>query len=126
MSFDHWMQGDVAVLMPKGMLLGGSETEELRTKIKQLGEAGTRKLVIDFAKLTHLSSPGIGLLMESYVSYAKRGAELRLCCVDKRIKQIFSIVRLNLIFGDTDFGSVEDAVASFTGTLAPSSERSEP
>ena len=122
MSFDFWVQGDVAVLAPKGMLLGGAETEDLRVKIRQLSEAGTQRLVIDLGQLTYMSSPGIGLLMETYVSYSKRGAGIRLCRVDKRIKQLFAIVRLNLIFGDFDFPSVEDAIASFTGTVAPRSE----
>jgi anti-anti-sigma factor len=106
------MKDDVAILEPKGMLLGGSETTDLRARIQQLAEAGTQRLVLDLGKLTYMSSPGIGLLMETYVSYSKRSAEVRLCRVDKRIKKIFAIVRLNLIFGNTDYESVEDAIAS--------------
>ncbi len=116
MSFDFWTKDDVAVVAPSGMLLGGSETEELRIKIKQLAEAGNGKLVIDLGKLTYMSSVGIGVLMETYVSYTKRGAEVRLCRVDKRIKQIFAIVKLSLIFGEFDYPSVEEAIASFTAT----------
>jgi anti-sigma B factor antagonist len=122
-SFDFYTHDEVAILAPKGMLLGGSETDDLKAKIKQLADAGNRRLVIDLGNLTYMSSPGIGLLMETYVSYSKRGAEIRLCRVDKRIKQIFAIVRLNLIFGDTDHPSVEDAIASFTGVVEPRAEQ---
>jgi anti-sigma B factor antagonist len=113
-SFDFKAQGDVAILAPKGMLLGGRETDDLRVKIRQLVEEGNRRLIFDLGKLTFMSSQGVGLLMETYVSHSKRGGEVRLCAVDPKIKQLFVILRLNLIFGDADFATVEEAIASFT------------
>ena len=41
MSLDVRTSNDVTILTPKGMLLGGKETDELQGKIKELGEAGT-------------------------------------------------------------------------------------
>ena len=40
MSLDVRTVGDVTVLTPKGMLLGGKETDELQAKIRELTEAG--------------------------------------------------------------------------------------
>ena len=45
MSLEVRTSGDVTILAPKGMLLGGKETDELQSKIKELAEAGNRKLL---------------------------------------------------------------------------------
>ena len=98
MSLDVRTVGDVTILTPKGMLLGGKETDELQGKIKELSDAGNKKLLINLGQTTFMNSVSLGALIAAHTSYAKRGAQLRLCAVDKKIQNIFIVTKLSLVF----------------------------
>jgi anti-sigma B factor antagonist len=111
MSLDVRTSGDVTILTPKGMLLGGKETDELQNKIKELVEAGNKKLLINLGQTTFLNSVSLGVLIGAHSSYAKREAEMKLCAVDKKIQNIFVVTKLSLVFDV--FESCEEATKSF-------------
>ena len=111
MSLDVRTSGDVTIITPKGMLLGGKETDELQNKIKELVEAGNKKLLINLGQTTFLNSVSLGVLIGAHSSYAKRGAEMKLCAVDKKIQNIFVVTKLSLVFDV--FESCEEASKSF-------------
>jgi anti-sigma B factor antagonist len=111
MSLDVRTSGDVTIVTPKGMLLGGKETDELQNKIKELVEAGNKKLLINLGQTTFLNSVSLGVLIGAHSSYAKRGAEMKLCAVDKKIQNIFVVTKLSLVFDV--FESCEEATKSF-------------
>ena len=111
MSLDVRTSGDVTIITPKGMLLGGKETDELQNKIKELVEAGNKKLLINLGQTTFLNSVSLGVLIGAHSSYAKRGAEMKLCAVDKKIQNIFVVTKLSLVFDV--FESCEEATKSF-------------
>jgi anti-sigma B factor antagonist len=111
MSLDVRTSGDVTIVTPKGMLLGGKETDELQGKIKELVEAGNKKLLINLGQTTFLNSVSLGVLIGAHSSYAKRGAEMKLCQVDKKIQNIFVVTKLSLVFDV--FESCEEATKSF-------------
>lgn len=104
---------DVTILTPHGMLLGGKETDELQGKVQELDEKGSMKLLINLGKTTFMSSMGMAVLFLAYTKYTKRGATVKLCSVDKKIRQIFVLVRLTLVYGENLHESEEEALASF-------------
>lgn len=111
MSLDVRTSGDVTIVTPKGMLLGGKETDELQGKIKELVEAGNKKLLINLGQTTFLNSVSLGVLIGAHSSYAKRGAEMKLCQVDKKIQNIFVVTKLSLVFDV--YESCEEATKSY-------------
>jgi anti-sigma B factor antagonist len=111
MSLDVRTSGEVTIITPKGMLLGGKETDELQSKIKELVEAGNKKLLINLGQTTFLNSVSLGVLIGAHSSYAKRGAEMKLCAVDKKIQNIFVVTKLSLVFDV--YESCEEATKSF-------------
>lgn len=111
MSLDVRTSNDVTILTPKGMLLGGKETDELQGKIKELGEAGNRKLLVNLGQTTFLNSVSLGVLIAGHSSYAKRDAQMKLCAVDKKIQNIFVVTKLSLVFDVYD--TEAQALASF-------------
>jgi len=113
MSLDVRSEADVVILSPKGMLLGGQETDDLREKITELDVQGNRKLLINLAKVSFMSSMGLAAMFLAHAKYAKRGAVVKLCSADKRIRHIFVLVRLSLVFGDNLCDTEEEALASF-------------
>ena len=103
--------GNISILSPKGYLTGGDETEELERSIKTLGEGGNKSLVINLAETQHLNSTALGVLISAHSNYVRRGGQMKLCSVDKRIENIFVITKLSLVFDV--YPSEEQAIASF-------------
>ena len=106
--------GTIAILTPKGYLTGGEETEELERAIKQLGEEGNKHLIINLSETQHLNSTALGVLISAHSSYVRRGGQMKLCAVDKRIENIFVITKLSLVFDV--FPTEQQAIASFAET----------
>ena len=103
--------GNVVILMPHGYLTGGEETDELEQAIKKLGEAGNKCLVINLGETQHLNSTALGVLISAHSNYVRRGGQMKLCSVDKRIENIFVITKLSLVFDV--YSTEEQAIASF-------------
>ena len=103
--------GNIVILSPKGYLTGGDETEELEQTIRSLGEGGNKHLVINLAETQHLNSTALGVLISAHSNYVRRGGQMKLCSVDKRIENIFVITKLSLVFDV--YPSEEQAIASF-------------
>jgi len=106
--------GTIEILTPRGYLTGGDETDELERTIKQLAEAGNKHLIINLSETQHLNSTALGLLISTHASYAKRGGQVKLCSVDKRIENIFVITKLSMVFDA--YPNEEQAIASFAET----------
>src|SRR6185436_973516 len=104
---------DVTIVTPHGKLLGGNETDEFQERVKELNEAGNMKLLINLGKTTFMTSVALAVLFLAYVKYTNRGAKVKICSVDKRIQQIFVIVKLTLIYGQDLHDTEEEALASF-------------
>ena len=57
------------------------------------------------------NSTAIGALMRGYASYKSRGGEIKLCGLGKRLKDLFTMTKLIMVF---DHHETEDqAVAAF-------------
>ncbi len=104
--------GDIVVVEPKGELIGGEETDELRSEIAKLSEDGNKKLVVDLGRTTYLNSTAIGVLIWAHTHYAKSGGEVKLANLNKNIKNIFVVTKLTMVFDVRD--AQIDAVASFS------------
>lgn len=113
MSLNVRTVDDVVILTPRGMLLGGKETDELEEKIKELDESGNEKLLINLEKTTFMNTPALSVLFWLHAKYVKRGARVKLCCIDKKIQEIFVLVKLTLVYGDDIHDAEEEALASF-------------
>ena len=103
--------GSIAILAPRGYLTGGEETDALEQKIKTLSEGGNRNLLINLGDTQHLNSTALGVLISANTNYVRRGGQMKLCSVDKRIENIFVITKLSLVFDV--YPNEEQAIASF-------------
>lgn len=113
------MVDGVTIITPHGMLLGGKETDELQRKIVELNDAGNQKLLINLGDINHMSSMGLATLFLARAKYVKRNARVKLCSVGERIRQIFVLVQLPLVFGDDVHETEEEALASFRAAGSP-------
>ena len=103
--------GEIVILEPKGELIGGDETEDLRQAIEGLIKEENTKLVIDLAKVHYLNSSALGMLAWAHTNYSKRGGRIVLASLEKNIQNIFVITKLSLVFDV--YQDQRDSVASF-------------
>ena len=89
---------DVAILSLSGKFLAGSDGPFLRQKIKDLMDAGTRKLIIDFADVPYIDSTGLGFLAGARVTVQNAGAGLVLASVNQHVRKILDDVMLTQFF----------------------------
>jgi anti-sigma B factor antagonist len=102
---------DVAVVKLKGKLMGGPETEECHSKIKEAISQGIKKAVVDLSGAEWINSRGMGILMACYISIHNQGGELRLAGGTEKTKSLLKLTKLNTIFKTNE--SVDEALASF-------------
>jgi len=101
----------IVVLYPRGSFFGDTETDELQKAIMDEAGAGNTRLVLNLAERQALNSIGIGALMRGYANYKSRGGEIKLCGLGKRLKDLFTMTKLIMVF---DHHETEDqAVAAF-------------
>jgi anti-sigma B factor antagonist len=89
---------EIAVLEPRGSLIGGEETDELKAKARDLLEQGNRKLVLDLGGVSYINSSGIGALVGIHTMYTKAGGKIKLCQMGKGVQNVFVITRLASVF----------------------------
>ncbi len=111
MQLKEKIVGDVAILELKGKLMGGPETMEIHSKVKDLADKKQLKVIIDLGKVTWMNSTGLGAMMSSLTTLRNAKGDLKLVRVTDKVKSLFMVTKLITIF-DT-FDSVEDAIAAF-------------
>lgn len=89
---------EIAILEPKGSLIGGDETDELKSKAKDLIEQGNKKLVLDLGGVTYINSSGIGALVGIHSMYKKASGQIKLCNMAKGVQNVFVITKLTSVF----------------------------
>jgi anti-sigma B factor antagonist len=102
---------DVAILEPRGSLIGGEETDEFKAKAKDLIEQGNKKLVLDLGGITYINSTGICALVGIHSAYQKVQGKIRLCNVAKGVQNVFVITKLTGVFDVEE--DREQAIKSF-------------
>lgn len=100
--------GNVVILEPRGSLVGGDETDDLKKSINTLLDQGNRKLIIDLGNVEYLNSSAIGALVSAHTSYLNRQGKMVLCNVNKSISNVFVVTKLSTIF--SSFDKRDDAI----------------
>jgi anti-sigma B factor antagonist len=108
MNLDKEKRGDVYVLTPRKNLQGGEETKDLQQAVTDIVAEGTPRVVVDLGKISYLNSVGLGALVGAHTSCSNRQGWLRIARVGTRIKNLFLVTKLTLVFDSYD--SVEEAI----------------
>lgn len=98
MRIEVRFKDDVAIMSLSGKFLAGSDGPFLRQKVKDLIDAGARKMVIDFAGVPYIDSTGLGFLAGSRVTTQNAGVTLVLAAMNQHVRRILDGVRLTSFF----------------------------
>jgi len=102
---------DVLILLPEGKITLGSGDQELGESVRTALDRGSRKIVINFEKVTYLDSSGVGELVGCYTSIKNKGGELRICGLNDRIFGLIKMTSLHSVFEVKD--TEAEALAGF-------------
>jgi anti-sigma B factor antagonist len=89
---------DIAIVSLSGKFLAGSDGPYLRQKVKDLVDAGTRKLMVDFADVPYIDSTGLGFLAGARVTVQNGGARIVLASLNPHVRKILDDVNLTQFF----------------------------
>ncbi len=114
MKITERLVGDVTIIDVQGRIMFGDGEEEFKDAISRVIESGRVRLLINMAEVPHVDSVGINQVVRTYVSTRKRGGQMKLLKLSKRVRELLAITRLLTVF--EAFESEEEAVASFDET----------
>jgi len=69
-------------------------SDQLRDTARNL-IAESKRLVLDFSDVNYLDSSGLGMIVGVYVSAKKARCQLKLINLSPRVKEIFTLTRLD-------------------------------
>jgi anti-sigma B factor antagonist len=98
MQMDEEMQDDVAVLHLSGTMMGGAETAEFQSRVEQLIQDGSTKIVVDLGQVRWMNSTAIGILASSLNKVRETGGDLRPARVSKQVSSVFADMQLDKVF----------------------------
>src|SRR3982750_926021 len=101
MSFSIKKQGEVVVVGVEGQLIVGNR-QELKQKVLDALEEGSRKFVIDFNKTGYIDSSGLGVLVSLSKKIREQGGELRLAGLNADLQTLFELTKLDTLFQISD------------------------
>ena len=89
---------DVSIVGLSGKFVAGSDGPFLRQKVKELIDAGARKLLFDFSEVPYIDSTGLGFLAGSREMAADNGAAIVLAGINQHVQRILDGVKLTQFF----------------------------
>lgn len=101
----------VSVLALDGRIVLGEESNALREKVKSLIAEGKKKIVLNMNNITFIDSAGLGTLVALHHSAKSNGAQLKLCHLGTKFREVLQITKLLTVFDVYDTEAA--AVASF-------------
>jgi anti-sigma B factor antagonist len=101
---------DTAVLYPKGHLDAHNVDRFEKEMVKLIGN-NVVNIIVNCKELNYISSAGMGIIMGYLDEIREKGGDIKLCCVDERVYEIFDLVGFTEIYDFLD--SEETAIAKF-------------
>lgn len=86
--------GDVVIVDCIGSITTGEGAGSLDHKIGDLAKRGKKKVILNLAETFYVDSVGIGSLINGFTQLANHGAELKLLCLSKRVKNLLQLTSL--------------------------------
>jgi len=100
---------DGTIFRPQGEIdLGRSPS--LRTALAEVQAKRPRRLIIDLADVPYMDSSGVATLVEAMQVSRRHDGRIILCNLQDRVRSIFEIARLDMVFTIVDSG--EDALTA--------------
>jgi anti-sigma B factor antagonist len=100
----------VVVVTVDGQLIVANR-HELKEKVLEAVEFGSRKILVDFTDTGYIDSSGLGALVSLAKKLREAGGEMRLAGLNEDLRTLFELTKLDTLFVIT--ASADEALAGF-------------
>jgi anti-sigma B factor antagonist len=111
MKYELTESADASILKILEPRLIYESLDPIQEKFIELVESGTKKIVIDFAKVDYLDSFAVGFIMDMYRRVSNKNGSLKLCGLQPRVKKILAITRVDNVIDILP--GIDEALAAF-------------
>lgn len=91
------IEGSITILTIQGDI-DLESSPQLRQELKKIASTKAPTLLLDFSQTTYIDSSGLATLIEYFQSCSAYQGKLGLCGMSARVKNAFTIVRLDEVF----------------------------
>ena len=112
MKFSTRKTGDVVVIDVDGQILLGDGDVEIKIAVDDLLKQGSKKILLNLAKVPYLDSAGLGEIIRCFTALRKSGGDFKLLSPNRRIIDLLTITKLLNVFDCYENESA--AIASFS------------
>ena len=105
--------GPVAIVDLQGQIRLGEGNINLHRAIRELVDAGEKKVLVNLAGVTHIDSSGLGELVAGYTTLERSGGEMKLMNLTEKVIDLMTMTKLLTVFDV--FEDEASAVSSFGG-----------
>jgi anti-sigma B factor antagonist len=100
----------VVVIGVDGQLIV-SNRHELKERVAEAVDFGTRKILVDFTNTGYIDSSGLGALVSLAKKLREAGGELRLAGLNADLRTLFELTKLDTLFTIT--ATADEALQGF-------------
>ena len=98
MKFSTRKAGDVVVIDVDGQILLGDGDVEIKLAVDDLLKQGSKKILLNLAKVPYLDSAGLGEIIRCFTTLRKSGGDFKLLSPNRRIIDLLTITKLLNVF----------------------------
>jgi anti-sigma B factor antagonist len=91
------IDSDVLIIAADGGL-NADTAEQFVSSIEKLIDGGVSRIIIDCAKLTTITSYGLGVLIRLHNRMKQRGGDVKIAAVGGLVPQVLQLTKLNELF----------------------------
>lgn len=111
MGFTVRKESDGVVVIGVDGQLIVSNRHELKERVAEAVDFGTRRILVDFTNTGYIDSSGLGALVSLAKKLREAGGELRLAGLNADLRTLFELTKLDTLFNIT--ASADEALKSF-------------
>jgi anti-sigma B factor antagonist len=115
MTIKSQLVGTTTILHVHGTMTAAAGERGLRDVIRQAVADGVRTVIVNMQDATSIDSSGVSDLASGHMILSNSGGALKLCCLTKKLKDIFVVTRLDSVF------DIHETEASAVASVDPKS-----
>ena len=109
------------ILDLQGPLASGQDDAGLRQAVRLAFDNGARTVILNMEAVPAVDSSGVAALASAHLTAVNRGGQLRLCNLTQKLKDVFTIMRLDAVFDAYD----TEVAAVASNTAPPAAKRAD-
>jgi anti-sigma B factor antagonist len=118
MTIKSQLVGTTTILRVHGTMTPAAGERGMRDVIRQAVADGVRTVIVNMQDATAIDSSGVSDLASGHMFLASSGGTLKLCCLTKKLRDIFVVTRLDTVF------DIHDTEAAAVASVEPAPNRS--